>query len=83
MNIEHEILNIVQNVLNARHKNIAIDADEPLTGEPINMAADELVFVVMELMEHYNIVFDSTDFVNYQFNTVRGISEAVKRHIQG
>lgn len=46
------------------------------------MAADELVFVVMELIEHYNIVFDSNDFANYQFNTVRGIIKAVKNHIK-
>lgn len=81
MNIEQEILDVVQKVALARHENVKIDLDMPLTGTPTNLAADELVFIVMELMDKYNIVFNSKDFENYQFNTVRGIITAVKSHV--
>jgi acyl carrier protein len=81
MDFENEIMETVKSVLSVRRKHVTIDIDTPLTGTELGVAADELVYIVLELMEKYHIAFDATDFENYGFNTVRGIIRAVMRYV--
>ncbi len=80
MIIEQEIKNIIIEILSIRHDFIQIDDDTPLTGTPLKIDGEELVYIVLELMDKYQIIFDKTDFENYKFNTINGIVCAVKRH---
>lgn len=81
MTIEQEIKEIISQVLSVRHKFEEIDDNAPLTGVPLEIEAEELVYIVLELMDKFKITFSKADFENYKFNTVNGIIEAVKRHI--
>lgn len=80
MTIKQEIKNIITEILSIRHDFTHIDDDAPLTGTPLKIDGEELVYIVLELMDKYQIVFDKNDFENYKFNTINGITNAVIRH---
>ena len=82
MTIEQEVKNIVTQVLSVRHTFNEIDDNAPLTGAPLKIEAEELVYIVLELMDKFQITFCKEDFSNYRFNTIKGITESVKRHIK-
>lgn len=80
-NVKDEIIDTVMGVINKYHDISNIDYNEPLTGERVSLDATELVYVVIELMEKFQITFDAADFENYHFNTINGIVESVLKHI--
>jgi len=51
--------------------------DNPLTGTEMDFQDYEMVYIVLELMDLYNISFDRNDFEDYKFNSIRKISETV------
>lgn len=81
MSIESCVQEIVKSVISVHHCVESIDIDAPLTGAPMYIADFELVYIVMELMEYFDISFDASDFENYKFNSISGIVDAIKRHI--
>lgn len=81
MSLDYEVKKIIEDILSVYHNFDEIDIDTPLTGLPLEIDPHEMVYIVLELMEKYNITFDINDFENYKFNTIRGIINAVKRHV--
>lgn len=81
MSIELCVQEIVKSVISVHHHIESIDIDAPLTGFPTYIADFELVYIVMELMEYFDISFDASDFENYNFNSIRGIVDAIRKHI--
>lgn len=81
MSLDYEVKKIIEDILSVYHNFDEIDIDIPLTGLPLEIDPHEMVYIVLELMEKYNITFDINDFENYKFNTIRGIINAVKRHV--
>ena len=81
--MSEEIKDMISRIISTKHEFKTMDNDAPLTGAPLCISGEELVYIVMELMEKYNIQFDSEDFSDYRFNTVNGIIAAVMRHMHG
>ena len=81
MSRDNEIKEIVLHVLSARHSLTAIDENAVLTAAPISASGEEIVYIVLELMEKYQITFDKEDFDAFGFNSIAGIIRAVNRHI--
>ena len=81
MGIDQQVKDIILHVLSARRSFEKIDDDNCLTGPPLQVSGEEIVYIVLELMEKFQIVFDSSDFDDYKFNTIAGIISAVNRHI--
>lgn len=82
MLLEDRVIDIVNKVLSLRHSYDSLYKDAPLTGAPLYAEPGEMVYIVLELMETFQIVFDEEDFRDYRFNTVNGIINAVNRHVQ-
>ena len=81
MSTECEIKEIVKKVLSPRHETDDIELDTNLTSAPLEIAAEELVYIVLELMKKYNIRFESSDFEDYKFTSIRKMAEVVKKYI--
>ncbi|MCR4596542.1 MAG: hypothetical protein K5673_07145 [Lachnospiraceae bacterium] len=57
--------------------------DKPLTGAPWNMVAEDLVYLVLELMKETGIRFAAEDFDGMKMNTVTGIAEVLVERDNG
>lgn len=82
MDYTNKVKEIVQRILSVQRDNIMnIDVDAALTGEVIDADAVELVYIVIEVMNEFNVKFDANDFENYSMNTIRGIAKALEKHL--
>lgn len=79
--LKDEIIEVIRKVVSLRHTVDEIKEDVMLTGPPLEISAEELVYIVLELMDKYHIMFDRDDFEDYGFGTVQGITRAVEKHI--
>lgn len=70
---------IVEKINTIKNKVVcsAEDINEPLTGKKIGFGARDLVYLMLELMEEYNIGFEAHEVENYKFNTIEAISNTV------
>lgn len=81
MDYTTKIKEIIERVLSTHQNDTSIDVTTALTGEKIDADAVELVYIVIEIMNEFNVRFDAEDFKNYSFNTVQGIAKALERHL--
>lgn len=50
----------------------------PLTGEVMNFSMQDMIYLLIEIEEAYDIHFSKNDVENYQFNTLNNIFNIVK-----
>lgn len=80
--IENTVYDIVTRVALSRRESCSLERDTPLTGSPLFLSGYEMVYVVLELMDIFQITFRAEDFADYRFNTINGIIAAVRNHIR-
>lgn len=51
--------------------------DFSLTGGVLQWSEYDLIFLVMELIEEFDITFDKADFENYRFNTINNVLDVI------
>ena len=56
---------------------------EPLTGALFHLNAIDMTYLVLELMDEFNVTFDVKDVVDYKFNTIASISKVIEEKISG
>ena len=49
----------------------------PLTGGQLKFEAQDMVFLILEIMEEFSIKLDKDDVMNYRFNCVNNILDIV------
>lgn len=49
-----------------------------LTGSPILLNAMQMVYLLREIEQKYNITIESKDFLSGRFNSIEGITEILK-----
>lgn len=77
--ITDKIISVINEV---RHSSESISENEfdiPLIGDHFNMDYQDLVFVFLELMEEYKIMFALEDVKDYGFNSINGIADSIER----
>ena len=80
--LEKKVLEIIRKVAESGHQKTEIRLDDHLLAPPLSLEPYELVYIVLELMEQFQITFSKDDFDEYGFGTPRGIIHAVERHLQ-
>lgn len=55
--------------------------EKPLTGSDMNFNERDLVYLLLELMEKFEIRFEKEDVMDYKFNTVNDIIKIVYNKI--
>lgn len=75
---------ILQRVLSCLQKvkyipAINIDYDKPLTGDTIQFSAIDMTYLLLEIMQEFNIKFNASDVSNYGFNTIRKIVSTIEK----
>lgn len=82
MNRNEKIREIIVRVLSTQRDTVRLEQNTPLTGSEIDADAVEFVYIVLEIMDEFHIRFDASDFEDYAFNTIEGITKAVEKHLQ-
>lgn len=80
--IEDKVLDAVKRVLSINHDCSTLDIHSSLLHEPLAIDEIELIYIVLELMEDFNIRFDAEDFDNYAFDSMETIVHCVEKHIE-
>lgn len=79
--IEDRVAEVIKKVLSLNHDCSQLEPNSSLLCEPIGMNDVEFVYIVIELMEEFDIRFCTEDFDNYSFVSVEAITNAVKRRL--
>ena len=73
---KEKIITIINKVAD---KTIQFDdlSDSPLTGDDIGLTDYQMVYMVLEIMQEFNIRFNADDFVYYKFATLDSVVDIV------
>ena len=79
--IKQRVLSILSKV---KHRETAVPEDsfdKPLLSEELGFDANDMFFVVLELMNDFKISFTKEDIENYRFSTVNGIISVMENKL--
>ncbi len=84
--MNNEILERVKKCIRKVSSNPAIEKaenyDKPLTGRVLCISSIEMVYILLELTEEFQIKFDAADVADYGFNTINGIVSIIENKLQ-
>ena len=55
--------------------------NEPLTGNVFRMSAIDMTYLLLELMDEFQIKFDAADVKDYGFNTINKIVNIIENKL--
>lgn len=80
--MQHDIVSVFKKVRPDIDWDDTSTHELPLTGGTLKLIAPEMVYLVLELQEHFHIKFCKEDFDDYKFNTFDSIAEIVQYRVQ-
>lgn len=60
---------------------ISDNYNEPLTGNVFRMSAIDMTYLLLELMDEFQIKFDAADVNDYGFNTINKIVNIIENKL--
>ena len=54
----------------------------PLTGDEIGIADYQMAYIVLEIMQEFQVRFDAEDFKDYKFSTFESVVDIVRAKLQ-
>ncbi|MDF2537854.1 MAG: hypothetical protein K0S76_875 [Herbinix sp.] len=71
---------ILVNKLNINIELYKRDYDkEALTGRVFNLTPRDLIYLFLELEQEFDCRINTMDILNYEFNTIQGITDVIKK----
>lgn len=81
MNTIDIIIDIIKKIKPSLPNDYLTYLDAPLTGDIWKFQATDLTYLVLELMDFFQIRFTGTDFENYKMNSILSISTIIEQKV--
>jgi len=79
--ILNRVISRIKRVKNTPALDVIENYNEPLTGNVFRMSAIEMTYILLELIDEFQIKFDAIDVNDYGFNTVNKIVNIIKNKL--